>query len=190
MKGVLFHQDNAPAHKSLVAMAAVCYCGFELVNHPPYSPDLAPSDYILFPNMQKNTWLRSSIGPNDEVISAVEDFFEDQDESFYTIGIQALQHRWKKCVDRRGDYMYVEKLTTFGQIQPLHHSQPKNFSAHPHTSGCNWCEMQTLPTQIWFKNHTDFAFGQLVSFFILSFALLLHVDFQSIHTILSVEEIK
>ena len=52
-KGVLFHQDNAPALKSVVAMAAVHDCGFELVDHPPYSPDLAPSDYFLFPNMKK-----------------------------------------------------------------------------------------------------------------------------------------
>ena len=37
---VLFHQDNAPAHKSTVAMAAN-----QLVEHPPYSPDIAPSDY-------------------------------------------------------------------------------------------------------------------------------------------------
>ena len=46
---------------------------------------------------------------DDEVITAVEDFFlfEDQDESFYTTGIKALQHQWKKGVDRRGDY--VEK---------------------------------------------------------------------------------
>ena len=35
MKGVLFHHDNAPAHKSVVAMAAVHDCGFELVDHPP-----------------------------------------------------------------------------------------------------------------------------------------------------------
>ena len=55
-KGVLFHQDNAPAHKSVVAMAAVRDCVFE----PPYSPDLAPSDYFLFPNMNE-TWLGSSI---------------------------------------------------------------------------------------------------------------------------------
>ena len=52
-KGVLFHQDNAPAHKSLVAMPAIRDCGFELVDHPPYSPDLAPSDYYLFPIMKK-----------------------------------------------------------------------------------------------------------------------------------------
>ena len=52
-KGVLFHQDNAPAHKSVVAMAAVHDRGFELVDCPPYSPDLAPCDYFLFPNMKK-----------------------------------------------------------------------------------------------------------------------------------------
>ena len=53
-KRVLFRLDNAPAHKSVVAMAAVCDCGFELVDHPPYSPDLAPpSDYFLFSNMKK-----------------------------------------------------------------------------------------------------------------------------------------
>ena len=52
-------------------MAAVRDCGFE------YSPD------------EKNTWLGSSIGPMMRSYSAVEDFFEDQDESFYTMGIQA-----------------------------------------------------------------------------------------------------
>ena len=46
---------------------------------------------------------------DDEVISAVEDFFEDHYyESFYTTGIQLLQHLWKKCVDHQGDY--VEKI--------------------------------------------------------------------------------
>ena len=83
MKGILFHQDNAPAHKSVVAMAAVCNCGFELVNHPTYSPDLAPSDYFVFPNM-KNHLVGKQYRTNDEVISAVEDFFKEQNESFYT----------------------------------------------------------------------------------------------------------
>ena len=48
-KGVLLYQDIAPDHKSLVAMSAMHDCGFELIDHPPYSPDLAPSDYFLFP---------------------------------------------------------------------------------------------------------------------------------------------
>ena len=53
-KGVLFHQDNAPAHSSVVAMATIRDCGFQLVPHPPYSPDLAPSDFHLFPNLKKD----------------------------------------------------------------------------------------------------------------------------------------
>ena len=105
-KGVLLHQDNAPAHKSLVAMSAVHDYGFELIDHPSYSPDLAPSDYFLFPNLKKHL-AGKRYESDDDVISAVEDFFEGQEENFYATGIRALQHRWKKCVDRRGNY--VEK---------------------------------------------------------------------------------
>ena len=39
---------NAPVHKPRVAQAAICECKFKLLNHPPYSPDLALSDYYLF----------------------------------------------------------------------------------------------------------------------------------------------
>ena len=99
-KGVLFHQDNAHAHKSVVAMAVALNWLITLCI------DLAPSDYFLFPNMKKHL-AGKQYQTNDDVISAAEDFFEDQDESFYTTGSQALQHRWKKFVDRRGDY--VEK---------------------------------------------------------------------------------
>ena len=44
-KKVLFHQDNAPCHKSLATMAKLNKLSFELLPHPPYSPDLALSDY-------------------------------------------------------------------------------------------------------------------------------------------------
>ena len=106
--GVMFYQDNAPAHKSVVAVAAVRDCGVELVDHSPYSPALVPSGYFLFPNV-KNCLAGKQYRTVDEVISVGEFFFffEDQNESFYTTGIQVLQHQWKKCVDRRGDY--VEK---------------------------------------------------------------------------------
>ena len=50
--GVLLRQDNAPAHTSAVAMAAIRECGFELLSQPPYSPDLAPSDYHVFRSLK------------------------------------------------------------------------------------------------------------------------------------------
>jgi len=48
-KGVLFLHDNAPAHRAFATQKKLAYLGFQFLDHPPYSPDLAPSDYHLFP---------------------------------------------------------------------------------------------------------------------------------------------
>ena len=86
-------------------MAAVRDCGFKLVEHPPYCSDLAPSDYFLFPNM-KTHLAGKQYRTDDEVIAAVENFSRIMmSASVYTRGIQDLQHRWKKCVNRKGDYV-------------------------------------------------------------------------------------
>jgi len=45
--GVLFHQDNAPAHTSSQTLAAIRNVEFELLAHPQYSSDLAPSDLLF-----------------------------------------------------------------------------------------------------------------------------------------------
>ena len=47
LAGVLLLHDNAPAHKSCISRAAIRKCGFVELNHPPYSPDLAPTDYCI-----------------------------------------------------------------------------------------------------------------------------------------------
>ncbi|CAH2106402.1 unnamed protein product [Euphydryas editha] len=47
-RGVMLLHDNAPVHISSVSMAAIKECGFTELNHPPYRPDLAPSDKLLF----------------------------------------------------------------------------------------------------------------------------------------------
>ena len=52
-KGVLFLHDNAPAHRTLATQKKLAYLGFQYLDHPPYSPDLAPSDYRLFPGLRK-----------------------------------------------------------------------------------------------------------------------------------------
>jgi len=43
-KGVLFLHDNAPAHWAFATQKKLAYLGFQFLDHPPYSPDLAPSD--------------------------------------------------------------------------------------------------------------------------------------------------
>jgi len=53
-KKVIFHHDNATAHTSALAKAKLVELGYELLPHPPYSPDLAPCDFLLFPNLKKS----------------------------------------------------------------------------------------------------------------------------------------
>lgn len=105
-KKVLFHRDNAPAHKSLIAMGKIHELGFEVLPHPPYSPDLAPCDFHLFPDLKK--WLGGKrFIDNSEVIVAVNGYFDGLDTEYFKNGISAIEHRWEKCIAMNGDY--VEK---------------------------------------------------------------------------------
>ena len=52
-KIVLFLHDNIPAHRILAIQKKLAYMGFHCFDQPPYSPDLAPSDYHLFPGLKE-----------------------------------------------------------------------------------------------------------------------------------------
>ncbi|GBP29723.1 Mitochondrial uncoupling protein 4 [Eumeta japonica] len=52
-RGVLFLKDNASVHTARVSRQALKDTGFSEIDHPPYSPDLAPSYYFLFSNLKK-----------------------------------------------------------------------------------------------------------------------------------------
>ena len=70
---------------SAKSQAAIRQCGFQQLNHPPYSPDLAPSDYILFRVMKK--FLRAKrFSSDEEVKEAVTTWFEEQSKDFFVQG--------------------------------------------------------------------------------------------------------
>lgn len=101
--GVLLLHDNAPVHKARVAKAAVRECGFEEITHPPYSPDLAPSDYYLFPNLKKH--LRGKRFSDDEELKvAINTYFEEKPEEYFLQGLEKLISRSNKCIEVLGDY--------------------------------------------------------------------------------------
>ena len=89
-RGVLLLQDNAPAHMPYVAMTE---CGFEILLHPPYSPDMAPSDFYLFPKTEIPSY-GTQYESNEGVIEAVNKYFGDQEKVFYFEGIRKLEQRW------------------------------------------------------------------------------------------------
>lgn len=105
-KKILYHHDNASVHTCRTAMQKLEELRFEIIDHPPYSPDLAPSDFHLFPNLKKFL-AGKRFESNEEVKTSVNEYFESLEESYFREGIEKLEHRWSKCIALRGDY--VEK---------------------------------------------------------------------------------
>ena len=100
----LFQQDNAPVHKSMKTMVKLNDLRFELLPHPPYSPDLAPSDFYLFADLKK--MLQGKRFSSDgEVIAATKAYCEAKDKSFYNKGIESLGNCWNDCSAMEGDYV-------------------------------------------------------------------------------------
>ena len=79
---------------------------FEVLSHPPYSPDLAPSDFHFFPHLKRD--LKGTHFTSDnEVKQAVTSWIKQRTPEFFIDGMRKLVLRWEKCIERQGDY--VEK---------------------------------------------------------------------------------
>ena len=90
-------------------MDAVERNGYELIPHPAYSSDLAPSDYFLFPNLKKDIRGRH-FRSNEDVAAAVEEWVKDKVPGFFSSGLMALEHRWSKCIILEGNYIEKEDI--------------------------------------------------------------------------------
>ena len=99
-----FHQDSAPVHNFDLVTVYLTNLGIKTVPHPPYSPDLAPSDFWLFPKLKEKLWgcLYETIEEMKEtkVIDALTQ--EDLHGTF-----QKLLERYK-CIAAGGDYFEVD----------------------------------------------------------------------------------
>ncbi|XP_063386186.1 histone-lysine N-methyltransferase SETMAR-like [Cydia fagiglandana] len=84
-KGTLMLHDNAPVHTARTTQLVMKELGFGTIDHPPYSPDLAPCDYFLFRNLKKDLRGRK-FSTDDEMKAAVTDFFDDKPKDFFFMG--------------------------------------------------------------------------------------------------------
>ena len=81
-KSVFFLHDNAPAHWALATHKKLAYLGFRCLDHPPYSPDLAPSDYHLFLGLKKQLKGRH-FSSDAEVTAAMKTWLDRQPSNFF-----------------------------------------------------------------------------------------------------------
>ena len=103
-RGIYLQHDNARPHVSGKTTDAIRRLGFKCLPHPPYSPDLAPSDYWLFGEMKKP--LRGKrYGDLKELKRAVNHWVKVTPPEFYAKGIDKLPERWERCIKLDGDFI-------------------------------------------------------------------------------------
>jgi len=101
--GIQLLQDNARPHTARATAEKLLELNLPTIPHPPYSPDLAPSDYYLFSSL-KSYLSGSNFTSRNEVTNSVNDWLGTKNESFFAKGINMLPERWTRCVHSNGDY--------------------------------------------------------------------------------------
>ena len=106
---LLHHHDNAPAHNALSIRQFLAENNIAVLEQPPYSPDLAPCDFFLFPKLKgviKGTRFQDSKAITTAVTKELRAI---PMESFQKC-IEAWQQRLEKCIRAQGDYFEGDKL--------------------------------------------------------------------------------
>ena len=94
-----FHQDNAPVHNSIFVTDYLTKMGIKTVPHRPYSPDLGPCDFWLFPKLRGCRY--ETIEEMKEAVTKVIDTLIEED---FRGAFQKLLEQYNKCIAARGDY--------------------------------------------------------------------------------------
>jgi transposase len=102
---LLLH-DNARPHTARATIEALETLKFEVLSYPPYSPDLAPSDFHFSPHLKRDL-KGTHFTSDDEVKQAVTSWIKQRTPEIFIDGIPKFVLRWEKCIERQGDY--VEK---------------------------------------------------------------------------------
>ena len=92
------HQDNAPAHSAFSIQSFLTEKKMSVLQHPPYSPDLAPCDF-LFPS-----YFFSHFQTVDDVKMKTAELLKGLNESNWQHYFQEWQRRMQQCIDVEGRY--------------------------------------------------------------------------------------
>ena len=99
-----FYQDNTPVHNSILVTDYLTKMGIKTVLQPPYSPDLAPCDFWLFPKFRGCRY--ETIEEIKESVTKVIDTLTQ--ENFHW-AFQKLLELYNKCIAAGGDYFEGDK---------------------------------------------------------------------------------
>ncbi|UYV60688.1 hypothetical protein LAZ67_1001909 [Cordylochernes scorpioides] len=111
-KNWLLHHDNAPAHTSLLVRDILAKNNTLLMPQPPYSPDLAPCDFFLFPKLKRPMKGRR-YATLDEIKTASKEELKKILKNDFLKCFEDCKNRWHKCIMSHGDYFEGDKIEEF-----------------------------------------------------------------------------
>lgn len=103
LRGLLLHQDNASAHTARITKDFLAESTIQVLAHPPYSPDLAPCDYFLFPKVKNELRGRRFESP-EEAVEAYERTLATIPKEEWRQCFSVWFHRMERCVQCAGEY--------------------------------------------------------------------------------------
>jgi len=77
--------------------------GWITIEHAPYSPDKAPSDFWLFRHLQ-NYLDGAILSKKEDAVDEVKNFLNSRPPDFFREGIYRAPKRWEKIVEFKGEY--------------------------------------------------------------------------------------
>jgi transposase len=92
------HHDNAPAHSSHLIQSFLAKHGIPVVRQAPYSPDMAPCDFWLFPKLKRPLKGSRFDSHEDIMRNATKGLRSLPDKAFQKC-FQQWKVRWPKCVE-------------------------------------------------------------------------------------------
>ena len=101
---VILQHDNARPHTACLTAEKIENMGWEVLPHPLYSPDLAPSDYHLF-GFVKIQMRGRHYETNEALQTAVRQCLQAAGTELCCKGIFKLLEQWEECVQRNRDYV-------------------------------------------------------------------------------------
>lgn len=99
----MLHHDNASSHTARLTVEFLEQKHIKVIEHPPYSPDLAMCDFWLFFNLKKNLRGRR-FHSEDEIDEAIKAYFASIPRNGWLEAFKLWKIRLQKCIDVGGDY--------------------------------------------------------------------------------------
>ncbi|KAG7308967.1 hypothetical protein JYU34_004823 [Plutella xylostella] len=100
---IILHHDNASSHTARKTRTFLNMENVELMDHPPYSPDLSPNDYFTFPRIKDMLRGQRFSGP-EEAVEAYKSAVLTVSTSDWNYCFNDWFNRMKKCIECHGDY--------------------------------------------------------------------------------------